>query len=159
MEISKEAMERYRGAPAEKRRALVRRYKIRGWTAVELAELFGVGERTIERDIALIRREVWGRLGTDEGAREVLEEIYTELHLANDEVVREAWQLYAKTVNDSVRLGCLKLVGGRQAEVVQVMQSLGLLREAPLRLEISTADRVVEAALGHLERAKKAKAK
>jgi hypothetical protein len=143
MEISPEAIAKYRGIPPKRRRALVRRYKIRGWTNADLARLFSVRERTIERDLAAIREEVWGSLDTDEGARALLREIYAELRLAEDEVVREAWQLYMKTTNDSVKLGCLRLVGERQAELIKVMQSLGLLREAPQRVELSLAERVV----------------
>lgn len=123
--------ERFRGLDRKRRRALLKHCLIKGWTQEELAGLFGVSERTIWSDVQAVREETWSQLRADEGAKELLEEIVVTLKLVNDEVTKEAWQLYSRTTNDSVKLSCLRLIGERQAEVVQIMQSLGLLRRGP----------------------------
>jgi predicted DNA-binding protein YlxM (UPF0122 family) len=138
MEISLEAKKKYYKMPAKKRRSLVKRYMVRGWSADDLAELFSMSKSSIEKDMKKIREQLWRDVQSDEGAQRLLEYIVAELRLRGEEIDRELWQLYFKTRNDAVKLGCLKALEERNYKYVSVMQSLGLLKKAPEKLEVES---------------------
>ncbi|MCK5609006.1 hypothetical protein KAR91_44440 [Candidatus Pacearchaeota archaeon] len=119
-----------------KRRTLIKKYKIRGMSNADLAKLFGKTESMIEKDMQAIKKEVWAHLKTDKGSEEVLKAIYAELRLVNDEVVETTWNLASETEQDSVKLGCLKLIRESQSDVIKVMQSLGIIAKVPDKIKL-----------------------
>lgn len=144
MKISAKQIEAHANMKYPKRRTLIKKYKIRGMSNADLATLFSKSESTIEKDMQAIKKEVWASLETDQGSEEVLKAIYAELRIVNDEVVETTWNLASETKQDSVKLGCLKLIRESQSDVIKVMQSLGIINEATKKVEVSLQDKIVE---------------
>lgn len=128
----------------KKRRTLIKKYKIRKMSNSDLATLFSLSVSQIEKDMAKIRDEIYADLKTDGGAQEVLKTIITELQMVNDEVVEAAWELVGNTDQDSVKLGCLKLVRDSQSDIIKAMQSLGIVDEAAKKFDINIQDKIVK---------------
>lgn len=143
----------------KKRRTLIKKYKIRKMSNSDLATLFSVSISQIEKDMAKIRDEIYADLKTDGGAQEVLKTIVTELQMVNDEVVEAAWNLADGTKQDSVKLGCLKLVRDSQSDIIKAMQSLGIVDEAAKKFDISLQDKLVEEFLNETKKQKTKKGK
>lgn len=121
--------------PACQRRPIIKTLMVKGWTDLDMAELFSLSKILIAKDKRIIRQECWIDIQTDIGAQKLLEEITKDLRINVDVITAELWKLFGKTTNDSVKLGCLKQLQRCNTELLGALQSLGLIQKTPDRLE------------------------
>lgn len=118
----------------EARRRRVARYYVRGISSREIAKIENVRIRTVQRDISTIR----DRVQDEVSGRDVLD-YYARFTQSYDEIIRELWIKYSKCDDEKlfgIALGCLQSIAKAEREKIEAGQRLGLVFEAPKKLEI-----------------------
>ncbi len=122
------------------RRRLLREMLPRMKPYWQYAKTFNVSVRTIERDVAAIRREVRAEVATR-----------TLMHVVGDyletgrQLVKEAWATHdKKDQDDGIKLGALHFIHKQQTESLRALQSCGYVPKAPDRAIVAnvTIDRI-----------------
>lgn len=127
-------MGRISNVDLEARRRRVARYYVRGLSTREIARIENVRIRTVQRDTATIR----DRVQDEVSGRDVLD-YYARFTQSYDEIIRELWLKYAKCDDErlfGIALGCLQSIAKAEREKIEAGQRLGLVFEAPKKLEI-----------------------
>lgn len=105
--------------------------------AHRVAEATGqtVSERTIKKDKAAIREQIRERL-----ANEPMPDILVDIDMTFITVRNEFWKIYGrKEASDANRLGALNGIVRLMEVKVRLMQSMGILKQAPLAIDIHGA--------------------
>jgi len=101
-------------------------------TSAEIAEVVGVARRTVERDLALVRRRVRGHLRRESRLEEAILEAAAQVQATSAEVARHAWQEFLQAPKGSpARARFLRIVLTCQDDMVRILQSLGIIKRAP----------------------------
>jgi len=112
-------------------------YLARGMTEVEMAKLENVSQPTISQNVAAIKERIW-----DEVAGKDITPILTLIKTNQEANLKELWDMKRKTVNESVKLGCIKQINNLISETIELYQKLGIVVRAPERIEISSYEDV-----------------
>lgn len=122
------------------RREKVKQLVVRGLTILEISEALSVSPATIKRDLSVIRQEF-----KELANNRAFEEVLTDFLMNYDAVFREAWKTYFSTQNENVKLGALNLVTKIFDNKIKILQSLGVIKEEPVKIEHSLVfDRIAE---------------
>ena len=123
---------------AERRRMVFHLNAVRGLSAGEIAEVVGVGRRTVERDLAWARRRAMDELRQRAEAAESVTELALDIDAALGAVAREAWaSVAASDARSPQRVRALNTALAAVARRAEVLQSLGLLKKMPEQLDVS----------------------
>ncbi len=124
----------------EERREKVKTLVLEGLYTKEIARTLQVPVRTVERDRQKLREEIIGEL-----AKKPLDKVLFEFLMRYDGIYRDARKTYRDTSNDNVKIGALNLMQKHEEAKIRILQSLGVLEEAPKRVELSGELTVVKA--------------
>ena len=101
-------------------------------TSAEIAQVVGVAKRTVERDLAVVRRRVQGHLRREGRLEEAVLEAAAQVQTTSAEVTRHAWQEFLQAPKGSPsRARFLRTVLDAQNDQVHLLQSLGIVRRVP----------------------------
>jgi len=115
------------------RREKIKKMIVRGIPNAKIIETLKVAQPTFYNDLKEIREEINASLRT-----EPIEKILMELILTTDTSLSELWSLYYRTENDNVKLGAQNSIIKVMSEKIKILQSLGIIREAPQKIELNT---------------------
>ena len=115
---------RYRGVPLSK-------------IAEKLSDKFGVSESTIEHD--WYTRKEWLEevfdISLDDGELLMMDIISEE-----KEIKRECWKMFRDTSNENVKLGSIKQLRGVNSDMLEMLQSLGIVDRVAEKYELTGED-------------------
>lgn len=101
----------------------------------KIADKYGVSEKTLENDWALRNKwmmEVWD-LSDDE---DIINDI-----IAEHKLVKEMYyDTYREAVQESTKIGALKGVRKCNKEILEMLQSMGVISKEPNKLELTGKD-------------------
>jgi len=101
-------------------------------SSAEIAEVVGVCKRTVERDLAVVRRRVRDHLRREGRLEEAIFEAATQVQATSTEVTRHAWQEFLQAPKGSLaRARFLRIVLTSQDDLVRILQSLGIIKRVP----------------------------
>jgi len=120
----------------EKRRTKVKTLMIRGLTEKEIADKLNVSRSTIARDKRALKDKLKDNLD-DEPIKEVLFEMDSYL----ESIAHEYWKMYYKDgQKENIKLGCLNSLKSVINDKIKLLQSLGIIREEPIKVEEELED-------------------
>lgn len=123
---------------AERRRIVFHLNAVRGLSAGEIAEVVGVGKRTVERDLAWARRRAMDELRQRAETAEAITDLAVDIDAALGAVAREAWaSVAASDARSPQHVRALNTALAAVARRAEVLQSLGLLKKMPEQLDVS----------------------
>ena len=106
----------------------------------EAAQLLGVHEKTVRRDLAAMRSRGAKMVASMSTQRNVLH-LAAEMWAQLSSVLREAWvSVQAAGTDSPVRVRALNAVRATVKDMADILQSLGLLPKAPEEVLISAKD-------------------
>lgn len=106
----------------------------------EAAQLLGVHEKTVRRDLAAMRSRGAKMVASMSTQRNVLH-LAAEMWAQLSSVLREAWvSVQAAGTDSPVRVRALNTVRATVKDMADILQSLGLLPKAPEEVLISAKD-------------------
>lgn len=134
------------------RRRFIQRLYLRKLSIEEIAEKVGVDEKTVDRDLAVIREECNKLLRSSLEFREKIQDVVQEYLLATDEVIREFWINYhSKETPVRIKVNILKNVMDTYNNKLESMQKLGLVPTQPIKIE-EVVKTTIEAAQPHIDK-------
>lgn len=84
-------------------------------------------EKTVDRDVAAVREEVRKSLKADANP---LENTLSDYEIKYDYLLREAWNLYNTSNNESTKAKLVRSIGDLLAQRIKIFQSLGIVHES-----------------------------
>jgi len=128
---------------------MVRRLMVRGIrSAIEIQVTLeknkppiNVTVRTVRRYKAIIKRRNIEKLSNGMGVHKSVEELVLQLKEDYDEITRELWKTYhAPTTGASAKVSALKEIRETTSDLVERLQSLGLIAKAPEKHQLVDKD-------------------
>lgn len=105
---------------------------VRKLTLREVAEVVGIGYRTVDRDLAVIRRRVHNHLKQTGQLESAVLDTAAEIIGETNAVARQAWaELMEAPRGSPVRGRFLRIILTALESRVQLLQSLGVVKKAP----------------------------
>ncbi len=123
---------------AERRRMVFHLHAVRGLSAAEVAQVVGVGKRTVERDLHAARERAMEELLRRAETAESVTDMALDIDAALAAIAREAWSSVAASDPQSPQhVRALNTALAAVARRAEVLQSLGLLKKIPEQLDVS----------------------
>lgn len=123
---------------AERRRMVFHLHAVRGLSAAEIAQVVGVGKRTVERDLQAARQRAMEELRQRAETAESVTELALDIDAALAAIAREAWtSVAASDASSPQHVRALNTALAAVARRAEVLQSLGLLKKVPEQLDVS----------------------
>jgi transposase len=132
----REQASRARGSASAvlQRRRQVERYVLRRVSPAEISTLLQVSLRTVYRDLQALRRQRGKRLAPARELKEAVEDMVSLYH----ERQRALWLQLSEERNGAVRLGILRALREEDAQILEVLQSLGQLPKEADRVRVES---------------------
>ncbi len=115
-----------------KRRRKVYAMYVQGYSQAEIAEKEEIHRNTVSKDIKFMKEEA-KKLTTEDAVKERLDGTIREL----DYIVERAWQDYNGTEVKSVRVQIINLIVRVKREIVDILQSTGIMPKAAAKMDLS----------------------
>jgi len=126
----------------EIRREKVAILTLQGFSASQIAKVLKVTPRTIEKD-----RENHRKNWTKKFKKEPFEKVLYSFSMQNDAVCKKAWKILENSSDEKIKIKCLNTIDRCAERNVKILQSLGVVDQAPDKLELSgklTVQKIIE---------------
>lgn len=114
------------------RREKVAALTLQGFSASQIAKVLKVTSRTIEKD-----RENHRKNWTEKFKKEPFEKVLYSFSMQNDAVCKKAWKILEDSSEEKIKVKCLNTIDRCAERNVKILQSLGVVDQAPDKLELS----------------------
>jgi len=123
---------------AQRRRMALHLNAVRGLTVGEIAELVGVSQRTVERDLRAARQRAMQELRKRAETAESVTDLALDIDASLAAIAREAWtSVAASEAKAPQHVRALNTALAAVARRAEVLQSLGLLKKLPEQVDVS----------------------
>jgi len=122
---------------AQRRRRAFHLSAVRGLTVDEVAQLLKVSQRTVSRDLKAARQRAMAELQAQAESAERITDLAVDIDASLAAVAREAWgSVGAADYTSPQRIRALNIVLAAVYRRAEILQSLGLLKKMPDKLEL-----------------------
>ncbi len=122
------------------RREKVALLTVQRFTASQIAKVMKVTSRTIENDRQMHRKNWLLKF-----RQEPFEKELYKFSTRTDAECREFWKILQDTKDENIKVRCLEGLGRGGEREIKIKQSLGVIRQAPEKVELSGSLTVVKA--------------
>jgi len=125
-------------AKVQVRREKIKRLLVMGIPNTTIMKELQLKDATFYHDISMIKSEVLALL-----KKEPIENLLYEYSIMTDTVAKELWKTYHEVTNDNVKVIALNSIVKVMHEKIKILQSLGIIRQMPTKIELEGAIRKV----------------